>query len=113
MLQVEGSVGRTGECDSYRRESYAPWSCVESRTSITSRYLCIRTVFAPPGGASIERYVPALPLSREVQRFRRLMRTVGAYRMVMGQPRQEDLLRYVGESGADLDWLRLDLSPPR
>lgn len=69
-------------------------------------------VFAPPGGATIERYVPALPLSREVQQLRRLMRTVGAYRMVMGQPRQEDLLRYVGESAQDAEWLRLDLSPP-
>ncbi|MCC2333612.1 helicase-related protein [Cellulomonas wangsupingiae] len=63
-----------------------------------------------PGGAVIERYVPALPLSREEQQRRRLLRTVGAYRMIIGQPRQDDLVRYVGE---DVEWLRVDLTPPR
>jgi len=66
-------------------------------------------IFTRPGGAVIERYVPALPLSREAQQYRRLLRTVGAYRAVIGQPRQDDLIRYVGE---DVDWLRIDLTPP-
>lgn len=67
-------------------------------------------IYTRPGGAVIERYVPALPLSREAQQYRRLLRTVGAYRLVIGQPRQDDLVRYVGE---DVDWLRIDLTPPR
>ena len=67
-------------------------------------------IFTRPGGAVIERYVPALPLSREAQQYRRLLRTVGAYRLVIGQPRQDDLIRYVGE---DVSWLRIDLTPPR
>ena len=66
-------------------------------------------IFTRPGGAVIERYVPALPLSRETQQYRRLLRTVGAYRLVIGQPRQDDLIRYVGE---DASWLRIDLTPP-
>jgi len=49
-----------------------------------------------------------LPLSREAQQYRRLQRTVGAYRLVIGQPRQDDLIRYVGE---DVSWLRIDLAP--
>ena len=67
----------------------------------------------PPlaGTARIERYVPALPLSKESHALRRLLRTVGAYRLVLGQPRQEDLLRYLGDSAADLDDLRIDLEP--
>ncbi|MBI3224365.1 MAG: helicase [Mycolicibacterium cosmeticum] len=65
-------------------------------------------IFTRPGGAVIERYVPALPLSREAQQYRRLLRTVGAYRAVIGQPRQDDLIRYVGE---DVEWLRIDLTP--
>ena len=65
-------------------------------------------IFTCPGGAVIERYVPALPLSREVQQYERLLRTVGAYRFVIGQPRQEDLIRYAGE---DVPWLRIDLTP--
>lgn len=66
-------------------------------------------IFTRPDGAVIERYVPALPLSREAQQYRRLLRTVGAYRLVIGQPRQDDLIRYVGE---DASWLRIDLTPP-
>lgn len=64
-----------------------------------------------PGEALIERYVPALPLSSETKRYGRLLRTVGAYRLVIGQPRQEDLLRYVGDSDADWGWMRMDLAP--
>jgi len=30
-------------------------------------------IFTRPGGAVIERYVPALPLSREAQQYRRLL----------------------------------------
>ena len=66
-------------------------------------------VYTRPGGAVIERYVPAMPLSRETQRYEQLQRSVGAYRMVIGQPRQDDLIKYVG---ADVDWLRIDLAPP-
>ena len=65
-------------------------------------------IFTRPDGAVIERYVPALPLSREAQQYRRLLRTVGAYRLVIGQPRQDDLIRYVGE---DISWLRINLTP--
>lgn len=68
-------------------------------------------VYATPDGAKIERYVPALPLSREEQQHRRLLRTVGAYRLVVGQPRQDELLRYLGDEVASLDWLRIDLTP--
>jgi len=48
-------------------------------------------------------------LSREAQQYRRLLRTVGAYSLVIGQPRQDDLIRYVG---GDAAWLRIDLTPP-
>lgn len=62
-------------------------------------------------GATIERYVPTLPLSVEAVQYQRLLRTMGAYRLVLGQPRQEDLLRYLGDSVENLDWLQIDLSP--
>jgi len=70
-------------------------------------------VFTIKGGATIERYVPVLPLSREADRYRRLLRTVGAYRLVFGQPRQEDLLRYLNGSDFDPSVLAIDLSPVR
>lgn len=62
------------------------------------------------GPAKIERYVPAMPLSRESRQYLRLQRTLGAYRSVMGQPRQGDLIKLMGE---DVDWPRIDLRPPR
>lgn len=62
------------------------------------------------GEATIERYVPVMPLSREAQQYRRLQRTLGAYRSVMGQPRQEDLIQLLGP---DTEWPVIDLTPKR
>lgn len=69
-------------------------------------------VYARPGGATIERYVPAMPLSRESVRYQRLLRTVAAYRLTLGQPRQEDLVRYLSDGAADGEVLQIDLAPP-
>jgi hypothetical protein len=66
-------------------------------------------VFPIEDGATIERYVPAMPLSREAKQYAQLRTTLGAYRFVMGQPRQEDLIRYLGP---DAGKLRINLSPP-
>jgi hypothetical protein len=41
-----------------------------------------------PGDAKIERHVPALPFSREVERLSGLRRALAIYRMVFGQSRQ-------------------------
>jgi len=51
-----------------------------------------------PGTAKIERYVPALPFSRDEERYARVLRQVTLYRMVFGQPRQDDLLAYLQET---------------
>lgn len=70
------------------------------------------------GGARVERHVPLLPFSRDVDRFERLRRSLAAYRMVFGQARQEDLVAYL-LSQIDADQLenlarrlRIDLTPP-
>lgn len=52
-------------------------------------------VFDPPDGVAIERHVPTIPLSQDEQRYEDLRRSLAAYRMVFGQPRQEDLLAYL------------------
>jgi hypothetical protein len=54
-------------------------------------------LFPLEDGARIERRVPMLPLSRDQGRFERLRRSLAIYRMVFGQPRQEDLLDYLRE----------------
>jgi hypothetical protein len=45
-----------------------------------------------PGPWKVERRVPLLPYTAEVETFRRLKRQLAAYRVVFGQPRQEELL---------------------
>jgi hypothetical protein len=52
-------------------------------------------IYEIDGGAQIERRVPMLPLSREQGQLRRLKRGLALYRLVFGQPRQQELLEYL------------------
>lgn len=68
------------------------------------------------GSSRIERYVPVLPLSREIDQLARLKRSLALYRMVFGQPRQEDLLAWLATRTSDQrptlsDAMRIDLTP--
>jgi hypothetical protein len=71
-----------------------------------------------PGDAKIERHVPVLPFSREVERLNGLRRALAIYRMVFGQSRQEDLITYLlaeipeAERDAIVTELQINLSPP-
>lgn len=47
------------------------------------------------GDARIERHVPALPLSRDAHQLVSLRKALAIYRMVFGQPRQEELAAYL------------------
>ena len=68
-------------------------------------------------GVKIERHVPCMPLSRDVERLRDLKQSLVMYRMVFGQPRQEDLLNFLRSrlSGdvkvEDVLKYRIDLTP--
>ena len=67
------------------------------------------------GDHRVERYVPLLPYSREESAFKRLRRQLAAYRVVFGQPRQEELLSLLDQSSASEAQLRewaMDLAPP-
>jgi hypothetical protein len=76
-------------------------------------------LYAVEGGAKIERHIPMLPLSRDVARYGRLRESLALYRMVFGQPRQEDLVEFLLANVAREDLeryvsdLRIDLSPRR
>ncbi len=68
------------------------------------------------GSARVERRIPMLPYSKEVGKLKRLKQGLALYRMVFGQPRQEDLLFSLSQNGnhesADLaNWL-ISLQPP-
>lgn len=47
--------------------------------------------------ATVDRYVPALPLSRDRARTEALERAVASYRLAFGQPRQDELLTYLAD----------------
>jgi hypothetical protein len=68
-----------------------------------------------PGDARVQRRVPMLPYSSEVEGFRRLKRQLAAYRVVFGQPRQEELLTLLENTDLDAETLSrwsIQLSPP-
>ena len=66
------------------------------------------------GPAKIERHVPVMPFSREEAALPKLRKTLAAYRLAFGQPRQEELVEFLGDNFSDeeLGRLRIDLSPP-
>jgi hypothetical protein len=74
-------------------------------------------IYEVEAGHKVYRHIPALPLSREQERLGDLYRTLVAYRIVFGQPRQEDLMSYLQSRSVgqlDLEQLlkyRIDLSP--
>ncbi|MCD6517344.1 MAG: hypothetical protein J7L72_08005, partial [Candidatus Aminicenantes bacterium] len=74
-------------------------------------------VFEKENGVRIDRIVPCLPLSRDVEHLRDLKKSLALYRMVFGQPRQGDLIEFLKrvmeeeDISVELKNLRIDLSP--
>lgn len=66
------------------------------------------------GPFKVQRKVPLLPYSQEVQAFEKLKRQLAAYRVVFGQPRQQELLGLLNRADIDSEELSnwaIDLSP--
>jgi hypothetical protein len=70
-------------------------------------------------GFKIERRVPVLPLSSEIPHMERLKESLVAYRSVIGQPRQQELLAFLASRLSETETEELvevtviDLSPPK
>lgn len=119
---IRKNVATIWGAEALRGDSLDVWSDMfsrarEARASGTSD-LVPYWICPLEGGASIERHVPGMPLSREASRIIDLRRTLAVYRMVFGQPRQEDLIEYLislGEKEVDAlsEILQINLSPPR
>ncbi len=98
-----------------------PWKAAFERAAASQKdeanELVPFWVFPIEGGACVERYVPILPLSRDADRLIALRHTLAIYRMVFGQPRQDELVRYLrAHVPSDLveqciGELRVDLEP--
>jgi hypothetical protein len=70
-----------------------------------------------PGPATIERHILSYPMSRDVRRWEQLQDLLALYRLVFGQPRQEDMVAFLSRRGLKndaerLNELRLDIRPP-
>ena len=70
------------------------------------------------GSSRVERRVPLLPFSREVDQLQHLIGSLAVYRLAFGQPRQEDLVEHLRrrrdevDDSVDLDEFRVSLEPP-
>ena len=103
-----------------RDGSQDPWHAlfeVARKHSSARRGLMPYWLFPAENGAHIERHVPALPLSRDASQLEALKRSLAVYRMVFGQPRQDDLMAFLLERcspdvlAAVGPLLRIDLLP--
>jgi hypothetical protein len=76
-------------------------------------------IFEGKGSARVERRVPLLPLSKEEGQLDRLKRDLALYRVVFGQPRQQDLLSHLSnrinadEVQKKVEEWRILLEPPQ
>ena len=85
-------------------------AATDAETDLAPYWLC-------EGPVKVERRVPILPFSRETQRLEWLKRSLTVYRLAFGQPRQDDLLDYLGGllqrnmTMAELEELQISLQP--
>jgi helicase-like protein len=121
-LNIARKFGLLGIRDHWDDHEQDPWDCLfklarEEARKTRASDIVPYWIFETEGGVSIERRVPMLPLSREHGDLERLKRDLATYRLVFGQPRQEDLLALLQKRGVHRDrqalhhW-RVDLTPP-
>jgi len=119
---IRKNVAARHRAAAFSRRAVDPWEAMfnEASAQVTSReFRDIEPYWVYEGEAKIERQVPLLPLTREVDQLQRLRASLAAYRLVFGQPRQEDLVAYLGdrmpaEELAELsEKMRIDLTPRR
>lgn len=116
---VRRNVADSFGADALRSSARDPWAAAfkAARLARPEDQDDLVPFWLQPGAANIERYVPALPYSKDAERFARVRRQVTLYRMVFGQPRQDDLIAYlqeqVGQAEAErlAELVRIDLSP--
>ncbi len=119
---IRKNLARANREAAFSPQGADPWARLfeaarPPRGSARDRDLVPYWVYQVEGGARIERYVPALPMSREIEKLEQLKRSMAAYRLVFGQPRQEDLVAFLSAqlSPEEVERLsaelRIDLSP--
>jgi hypothetical protein len=114
---VAKAYGALGELQATDRWEAAFAAATAEHASETSE-LKPFWVFPADGGAVIERHVPTLPLSRDAERLTNLRAALALYRMVFGQPRQDELVKFLQSRLTEsalaqvVSELKVDLEPP-
>ncbi|WP_028492413.1 helicase-related protein [Thioalkalivibrio sp. ALE19] len=101
-IGLDGLSGWQGEGDPWERL----FACAETTDFGQQSDLAPWWIYEA-GDARILRRVLLLPLSRDVGRLQQMKRQLALYRMVFGQPRQEDLIAYLDQAlpdDAPEDW---------
>jgi hypothetical protein len=119
---IRKNVAYFGKDVAFTGNSQNPWDDLYAeaeRIRPTNDEIWPNWVFNPEGSpARIERIVPMLPMSRDALRLESLIKGVTTYRLSFGQPRQEELLEFLGDrltsdQLAEISQrVRVDLSPP-
>ena len=123
--RYKGHAVRRNVAASHADDAFAEWSAgadiwklmfeLADQAARTAEESDLVPHWIAPGEHRVERHVPQLPYTTEVEAFDRLKRQLAAYRVVFGQPRQEELVTLLDRAGVDVARLRdwaVDLSPP-
>lgn len=113
---IRRNIAQKHRSDALRAGSKNVWDAAYAAADECSREL---GEFAPfwvyPGNAQIERHLLPYPLSTDIKRAGQLKKDLALYRLALGQPRQEDMLKLIGERD-DAEQVAqqqgLDLRPP-
>jgi hypothetical protein len=123
--RYKGHAIRKNLADSYSRAAIAakdgdPWQVLfaeAARHRLPEENDLVPSWIFAHGPARIERHVPILPFSRDEAHLAALKRSLAAYRLAFGQPRQEDLVAFLERSFDEdevarvSEELRIDLAP--
>lgn len=90
-----------------------PWQCAFDAAIDRSELGEFSPWWIYPGDARVERMIVHFPLSREDAQYERLRDSLTLYRMMLGQPRQEDMMELLRQRGvSENEVAQLDLQPP-
>ena len=104
--------------DDVLASSDAPWDAAFA-AAVDASQTAELGQFAPwwvyDGDARIHRRIASFTLSRDHEKYERLLDALTLYRLTLGQPRQEDMIRLMKQSGVerDLEAGAIDLRPPK